>query len=150
MNCPNHPNIPAIRVCQECGAHFCNTCVPLKQGKTICKDCRKDLIYIKERDKQKAGEERAEEDLSPKGKDVQQNRIGNLIKTAQEKQAYMASVKICVNHKDLQAVASCGRCKKNLCEKCIAFEHKDDLICQECWKKIPLSQRLSRQSKGHW
>jgi len=150
MNCPNHPNIPAIRVCQDCGNHFCNTCAPLKQGKTLCKVCRTDQMYIKEREKQKTFEGGAEDEQTGKGKDVQQNRIGNLIKNAQEKQAYLASVKLCVHHRDVQAVASCCRCKKNLCEKCIAFEHKEDLICQECWKKIPLSQRLSRQSKGHW
>jgi hypothetical protein len=150
MNCPNHPSMPALRVCQECGGHFCNTCAPLKLGKTICKECRLDIAVLKDREKQKGDGEGKEEDYVLKGKDVQQNRIGNLVKTAQERQAYLASVKVCITHKDIQAVASCCRCKKNLCEKCIAFENKEDLICQDCWKKIPLSLRLSRQSKGHW
>ena len=149
MNCPNHPSVLALRVCPECGGQFCNSCAPLKQGKTLCKNCKEEIAIIKGR---QGGDEAvpSEDGDSQKGKHVQSNRIGNLIKSAEAKVKHLASVRVCGKHQEVEAVAACCRCKKNLCEKCIAFEHKDDLICQECWAKIPLSLRLSRKSKGHW
>jgi len=126
-------------------------CAPLKGGKTLCGDCKKDMAILKEREKQTEGEGPLKrEDYIRKSREVKQSRMGDLLKTANAKWKHLSTVKICINHNDIQAVAACCRCKKNICETCIAFENKDDLICKDCWKKIPLSQRLSRQTKGHW
>lgn len=152
MNCPYHPNSPAIRVCQGCGVKFCNTCAPLKKGKTFCKNCRDDIAYVKEREIQRAIEAPPEGDekYQPKGKDIQLNRIDRLVQKAEAKATHLTTVRRCIKHSDREAVAACCQCKKYLCEKCIAFEDKEDLFCNDCWSKIPLAKRLSRKSKGRW
>ena len=147
MNCPYHPNSPAIRTCTECGGHFCSRCAPLKKGKTICKQCREDLNYLQEKE---GSLPTGGDKLKGRGKHIKTNRISKMLQKAQAKAEHMKSVRTCSFHKEIEAVAACCKCKKNVCEKCIAFEDKKDLYCPECWQKIPLALRLSRKSKGRW
>jgi len=152
MNCPYHPNAPAIRVCTECGGHFCSTCAPLKKGKTICKQCKEDMMYVMEKTGLPVAGEGASlsERHKPSSKDIKTNRMSRLVQKAEDQAKHLKSVRICAFHKEIEAVAACCQCKKNVCEKCIAFEDKEELFCPDCWTKIPLAKRLSRKSKGRW
>jgi len=150
MNCPNHPNASAIRVCVECGQHYCNACVTLKRGKVLCRNCREDKAYLDEKEEQKEvalpkDPAKAYKEYSDKIKDIKASKLQTMLKSAEMK---FKSGKLCGFHPGIEAVAACVRCKKNLCESCIGFEDDKELICKECWNKIPLTARLSRKSKG--
>ena len=48
MNCTNHPEKEATKICVGCGNFFCDDCLTKIKNKNYCKDCVSDLLEEKQ------------------------------------------------------------------------------------------------------
>jgi uncharacterized RDD family membrane protein YckC len=55
--CRNHPEVDSVGQCPECQAYYCQTCMTIRRGRMLCRDCAETAFVASEEDVIRAQEQ---------------------------------------------------------------------------------------------